>query len=369
MPLLDALQTHNLAAVRAALEEGESPNFFFENKIHEFEYATTTKTGFFAVDMTPLIYAIDNRLEDIALLLLDFGADPNPQSVVVHPLNLACKHGFERVVEKLLKKEARFNVKDRMHDIPALEAIKAAMLARDPATGELTEPSMETTKNIIAYLIQAGVRLNPEDNTTFDAQTPIYQAATNNPWTSKQLVDLLIDLGATINLQDSHGITLLEYLADSQLHFLPSVPQSPVGRLIRLPMCFDSCPEYLSNEPAKDGSTLIASILELLLKKEKYSDIFNLVNTVTGIEVTDERRNALSIVVPRLLSAKRVIRFVFDQSAPIVNPTVLSYLNFFGRIQLAATSKATWTAGIIPTNTPDNDSKDESTILGKRGRP
>ena len=307
MPLLDDLKTHNLTTVQAALVAGESPNAIFESEIHEFSYATTTIAGFCFVKMTPLIYAIDNRLEDIALLLLDNGAEPNPEGVFVHPLNLACKHGFERVVDKLLEKKAHFNSTDMMHDTPILEAIKAAMLARDPATGELTDSSMKTTKNIITSLIKSGVRLNPEDETTFDAQTPIYQAAINNPWTSKQLIDLLMDLGATIDLHDGNNIYLLEYLADSQLQ-VNLLPPPPDARSGMINMARESSvPEYMNNEPLEDGLILTLYILERYLIGKQCDDIGELENIVEEVQVTDKGRNPLPIVTDSLSSTESVI--------------------------------------------------------------
>lgn len=99
------------------------------------------------------MFAIENRLEDIALFLLGHGAEPNPEGAFVHPLNLACKHGLERIVEKLLEKNARINSTDSLHAMPIIETIKAKVLARKPETGELTEASLQTTKNIIMLLM------------------------------------------------------------------------------------------------------------------------------------------------------------------------------------------------------------------------
>ena len=339
MSLIEALLTHDFTHVHTALTAEESPDTIdtkFISRIHAFGYGSTRITGYRSEWITPLIYAIDHRLEDIALLLLDYGAEPNPVGVSIHPLNLACKHGLERVVERLLERNAHANLTDRLHRMPILEAIKAPILAREPETGELTAASIETTKNIITHLINAGVRLNPEDNTTFDADTPIYQAATGSSWSRKQMVDLLMDLGATINLQDNDGITFLEYLADSELSLPSSLSEMPVTMRSFGSMGSEVYPEYIARD-RDHGSRLITYILGRLLRNQQYQEIRQLVNAVKEAEenaVTDERRQALSIVNGCLLCAKRVLNRVgllhggVDQENPLSHANILSFLNF-----------------------------------------
>ena len=337
MPLLEALQKYpfNIAHVRAALMAGESPNTPFTSEIHSFDHGSTSHTAFCNAQVTPLIYAIEYRLEEAALLLLDYGAEPNPMGFVVHPLNLACKHGLERVVKRLLERNAHTNLTDRLHGTPILEAIKAPILAREPATGELTVASIETTKNIITHLINAGVRLNPEDN-TFDADTPIYVAAKADRWSSKQMVHLLMDWGATINLQDRDGITFLECLANTKLR-RPSfsnhgLMMRPYGR------CWDigDTPEYFfKNNVYEDfDTTLIESILGRLLSNAQYNDISELITAVKEAEVTDERRETLSIVNGCLACATSVLDKVslvggVDSENPLSHVNILSFLNLY----------------------------------------
>tara|TARA_R110000868_G_scaffold401350_1_gene676757 strand:+ start:128 stop:1249 length:1122 start_codon:yes stop_codon:yes gene_type:complete len=349
--LIDALYTQDLTQVQAALAAGESPNVIFQHKVHQFYYATTIATGFTRKNITPLIYAIENRLEAIALCLLDYDAEPNPEGVFVHPLNLACKHGFERIVEKLLDKDAHINSTDELHAIPIIETLRAKMLARESHSGELTHASIETTKKIIVHLMKAGVSLNPGQDEAFNAQTPIYQAATGNAWTAKQLVDLLMTLGATINVQDNHGITLLEYLADPHLHYLPSTAERPLSmrQLTRIV----PTPEYAHQSPQLGGSKLINYILKQLLNKEKHQDIRALQRVVAGAELSEHRREALTIVraclarVGRIVDWKQSIGGGVDKNSALTHTHILSFLSFSEQCIFASASKTMRTQAVV----------------------
>lgn len=88
-PFMDACSKGDLPAVKSYLAKGVSPN-------------TTDE-----FDRTALGSAIGAGQDEVALYLLDHGADPNQETSGDTPLLLAKKMGMPKVIEALKRKGAR----------------------------------------------------------------------------------------------------------------------------------------------------------------------------------------------------------------------------------------------------------------------
>ncbi len=135
--------------------------------------------------ITPLIRAIINRDSEIALLLLNAGADPN-KSASATPLDYASRLGNIRVVKSLLDYGAGKN------------------LYIDKRVLSLYLAAKEGHADIITLLLEANV--NPENGRGSNDDTALHQACIGG---HLDAVKVLLGSEANPNLQDDEGFTPL----------------------------------------------------------------------------------------------------------------------------------------------------------------
>lgn len=143
---------------------------------------------------TALMWALVNGAsQEVAELLLDLGANPDPKTTPVAayagalgtPLTLAASNGLSRVARRLIDAGVDLDAKD----YSGWTAMKhASCIGRD---------------EIVQALIEAGADLNLPDE---EGWTPLIGAASKAAWTT---MDLLIKAGADVNHQAVGGTTAL----------------------------------------------------------------------------------------------------------------------------------------------------------------
>lgn len=189
--------------------------------------------GFSTQRMTAprLMWALDMREPDFALLLLELGADPNSELPQVHTsaLMLASEKGYLDVVEALIKAGADVQAANlsgdtalslaiQAHKIKMVEywlkTLKARGLSREAiekmADGSARKPlfnylSGEGALDAMAQWFKAGGDINQRD---LIGRTPLMAAATNG---QQQACEWLLAQGAKVNLLDNTGSSALMY--------------------------------------------------------------------------------------------------------------------------------------------------------------
>lgn len=174
--LKDAIQKHDLAAVRAALNAGADPNGTWEppSKDNEWWYGST-----------PLGYASNYGDLEIVKLLLDRGAKVNqPSSVGDSPLWLATRNDSVEIAELLLAKGADKNYKNA-------SGVPLVFFA-----------SSEGSEKCLKLFLD--LKLDP--NAQSDGRPPIVQAGDRRHVES---IMLLAEYGADVNAMDVHGCSAM----------------------------------------------------------------------------------------------------------------------------------------------------------------
>ena len=231
---------------------------------------------------TSLSLAIQNRLLNIAQLLIDKGANVNIKDkdgyTLLHstilnndsrgalfllnigvdiniktpngetPLQLVVKHQLESVLIDLCSKGADINVKDENGNSPLWTALEnnnediASILVQygcdTVCWGEgpgrcwqtLLHRALDENNEFIAcFLIRSGCDLNsprkpsPDgkgEEEAYDGQTPLHMACC---WGLENVVQTLLEFGADVNVQDSEGKTSLHIAIINQHSFIISL--------------------------------------------------------------------------------------------------------------------------------------------------
>ena len=119
--LLEAIEAQDLDAVKAALENGASPDM----RETETEWKHTA-----------LIVALKNEQHDIALCLLDAGADIHAiDGLQVNPVHYAAAAGFTDIVERLLDEGIEVDIRNVWGKTPLMHAAEKKPRRHDAAAG------------------------------------------------------------------------------------------------------------------------------------------------------------------------------------------------------------------------------------------
>jgi ankyrin repeat protein len=170
MNFYDVVVKGEIESVKLFIEAGMSPNVM-EN------------------GMTVLVEASRRGYEDIALALIDAGADVNSKdSFGVSALMYSAISGSAKIMAKLIESGADVNTKDQAGRTALIEALT-------------TENDLPI--DIIYSLCDAGADVNVRFS---EGLTPLILAASGNPKT----VRLLIEAGADVNAKDNYGATPLQ---------------------------------------------------------------------------------------------------------------------------------------------------------------
>ena len=135
---------------------------------------------------TPLYLAVLEQDEAAAWLLIAASADLEAQGPIGTPLHVAAQHNSVAMVRLLLKNRAQLDPRNRELATPL--ALAAWYGALDAAKVLVAEGADVEAKNV-------------------RGQTPLFYAAVGP--NAVNLVPLLIDQGAEINVRDATGITAL----------------------------------------------------------------------------------------------------------------------------------------------------------------
>jgi len=179
--------------------------------------------------VSALILALTKRHEQIALFLLDKGADPNPADTGYAALHLASALGHLAVAEALLALGADPNLRvERPQRIT--NAFEIGVF-QSPGSGRLTQigstPFMVAAKSADARMMRLLAASGADPRlTTNDGTTALMLAAglgkrastdiTYYDWTEDKAVDALtvgLELGIDINAANEHGETALHAAA------------------------------------------------------------------------------------------------------------------------------------------------------------
>ena len=221
-PLLYAVQAGDLDTIEALWAAG----------------AAVTDAG--PDGVTALMLAITKRHEQIALYLLEHGADPRPAEPGYTALHLASATGQLRVAEELLVRGADPNV--RLERPQRLTDAFESGVFRNPGIGRLTQigstPLIVAAKSAEARMMRllAAHGADPQ-LTTNDGTTALMLAAglgkraatdvTYFDWTPDKAVEALavgLELGIDVNAANVHGETALHaaayHGADPVIEFL-----------------------------------------------------------------------------------------------------------------------------------------------------
>ena len=176
-------------------------------------------------DNTPLHLAV--RLRDFGAnaagvhetiqLLLGHGAsvharEKNGQT----PLHLACLYKLSHVVPLLLKFGARVDVKDNNHNTPLLLAVRI---------GDFRADTAGIHKNV-QLLLQHGASVHAREK---NGQTPLHLASQHS---LSNVVALLLELGAEVDVLDDNDITPLFGISGSQRSHSPFASSDATAGLL-----------------------------------------------------------------------------------------------------------------------------------------
>lgn len=225
--LVDAVMTEDIAAVRAALEQGASPNISYgyepliaaairrENLelvrvLREFgakEEVTLADGSKLDGCLSGAVSqaAHTGRMEILQFLLTE--AIPPSETALAHGLCEAVRRGSLEIVERFLKAGADVNRLGAGSSLALVHAVKrgySRMTARSPNPGPATD-----WERMVQVLLDAGADVNGRQS---DGVTPLMSAAWNN---ESGFVRRLLALGADPNVRLESGLTALMVASSS----------------------------------------------------------------------------------------------------------------------------------------------------------
>ncbi|GJQ81967.1 hypothetical protein Trydic_g4700 [Trypoxylus dichotomus] len=178
--------------------------------------------NFLGVKRAPLPMAIERRNRDIVELLLQHGADPNYIDAWGTPLNLAIRSNDKEIVQILLRCHADVNLQDGLDGSPLIcacnsrTAILELLLKHGADVNELgrfkdtpltyaIKLNLKNTKDVVQMLLDYKADINLKDN---DDKTPLGTAINTE---NLQVIELLLRNGARTDCMDLNGRTPLIY--------------------------------------------------------------------------------------------------------------------------------------------------------------
>ena len=151
-------------------------------------------------DQMPLhTAAFRGRVEDVKLLLLERGADPNAKDNAGRtPLHFAAFRGHVEVVKLLLERGADPNARNKEGETPLHIAAQ-----------EKKEYVGEGHVEVVKLLLERGADPNAKDD---EGETPLHIAAQEG---HVEIVKILLERGADPRIADNEGRIPLDYAKDS----------------------------------------------------------------------------------------------------------------------------------------------------------
>ena len=200
--LIEAAQQGNLATADAALADGADPN---------------TRDAF---GQTVLCQAILNRRVEVALRLLERGADPSLRGSMVRPMAAAASQGLLEIVRELLNRNAEIDdnamTLAKMNGHEKIVTLLVEELARrERAENELAEipiPPLlvaidDADLAAVRHMLAIGADPNEADG---EGRTPLTVASMGGP---VEMIQALLAAGARVDLAASDGWTPLMFAA------------------------------------------------------------------------------------------------------------------------------------------------------------
>jgi ankyrin repeat protein len=169
-PLMEAAQNEDLESCKLLIKHGADVNFM--NRGGD----------------TALLRSINMRNDDVAILLLKNGADPNNEKGY-SPLQKSVSMQRKYLVKELLARGVNVNIKDQFGNMPIHSAV-------EKGNYEITH-----------LLVEHGANVNSTDG---ESRTAIMRAQGEQ---LKDIIGLLVEHGADINHRDKHGETALIHSA------------------------------------------------------------------------------------------------------------------------------------------------------------
>jgi ankyrin repeat protein len=154
------------------------------NLIFEYPQHVNARGGYY---VTPLVAALAGNHFQTAELLHQHGGDPNvPGSVEITPLQSAAYHGNLRIVQELIKYNADINAKDP----------KGETAIYDTSRGHTLD-----CPNIVRLLLEHGADVNVRQ---YIGLTPLHRASMDG---ALEVARVLLEHGANVQAEDNSGRT------------------------------------------------------------------------------------------------------------------------------------------------------------------
>ena len=145
--------------------------------------------------VTPLVAALAGNHFQLAELLHRNGADPNVRGRhKITPLQSAAYHGNLRIVQELIKYNADINTKDFRGETAIYDASRGHRL---------------DCPNIVRLLLQHGADVNVRQN---DGLAPLHMASMNG---ALEVARVLLEHGANVQAEDVRGRTPLQVVSEN----------------------------------------------------------------------------------------------------------------------------------------------------------
>jgi hypothetical protein len=149
--------------------------------------------------VTPLVAALAGKHFQTAELLHRNGADPNVRGhAEITPLQSAAYHGNLRIVQELIKYHADINAKNSVDETPIYDASRGHTL---------------DSPNIVRLLLEHGADVNVR---VYRGLTPLHKASMSG---AMEVVRVLLEHGADVQAEDIIGRTPLQVVLSTENYY------------------------------------------------------------------------------------------------------------------------------------------------------